>query len=162
MAEYGSPLRSLVPAGDGRAPRPPSKSWFLAMLMASTFAAEQMRRLSIAVIDDDNPMRQAVGQLATRHTADEINRILSANPSLLDEGHSATFLELFGGGTIVDGEYVPVNVERIREALRLPEGPRLNNRASDDTSVVGCIPPAPTPGGTPLPPCRARLSPELR
>ncbi len=94
----------------------------LALLTAAAFIADQVRALSHARIEDDDAapeLRSALEKLTAAQVTDSVNRALEANPSLLDEETSAEFMEIFGGGQFVEGRYVPLRNERVREALRL-------------------------------------------
>jgi len=44
--------------------------------------------------------------------------------SLLDDETSAGLMKVFGGGRFVDGQYVPLRNEKIKDVLRLSEGDR--------------------------------------
>jgi hypothetical protein len=57
-------------------------------------------------------------KLSPQQVAGRIRLILEANPSLLDEGTSARLMELLGGLPTVDGQCVPVRIEKIKEAPR--------------------------------------------
>ncbi|MFJ9034358.1 hypothetical protein ACIRQP_39110 [Streptomyces sp. NPDC102274] len=97
----------------------------LALLTAAAFIADQMRALASARIEDDDPslkLKSAMEKLAAPQITDSINRVLETNSSLLDEETSAEFVKIFGGGRIVDGQYVPLRNEKIKEALRLTGG----------------------------------------
>ncbi len=92
------------------------------MLTAAAFIADQMRMLSDARIEDDEgfpALKSAMEKLTTQQVTDSINRMLEKNASLLDEEKSAEFMRIFGGGRFVDGVYVPLRNEKIKEALRL-------------------------------------------
>ena len=97
----------------------------LAILMAAAFIADQMRALSNARIEDDDAsleLKSAMEKLTAPQITDSINRMLEANASLLDEETSAEFMKVFGGGRIVDGPYVPLRNDKIKDALRLTDG----------------------------------------
>jgi len=111
-----------------------------AMLAASAFIAEQMRMLSNARLEDDADLpelQSAMEKLTAQQVTDSVNRMLEANTSLLDERASAEFMRMFGGGGIVDGQYVPVRNEKIKDALRLTDG-----RTYPDTDDPGALTPA--------------------
>lgn len=95
----------------------------LAVLMAAAFIADQMRALSGAKIEDDAPsdLRAALEKLTAPQLAESLNRMLESDSSLLDESTLDQVMEIFGGGRVVEGEYLPLRTERIREALRLPD-----------------------------------------
>lgn len=94
----------------------------LAILMAAAFIADQMRALSSARIDDgaSRELESAMAKLTVPNLTDSVNRMLEANASLLDLESSAELMRLFGGGRLVDGQYVPLRNEKVKEALRLP------------------------------------------
>jgi hypothetical protein len=97
----------------------------LALLTAAAFIADQMRALANARIEDDDAsleLKSAMEKLTAPQITDSINRVLETNSSLLDEETSAEFMKIFGGGRIVDGQYVPLRNEKIKEALRLTGG----------------------------------------
>lgn len=96
----------------------------LAMLAASAFIAEQRRILANARLDDQAELpelQRALEQLASPGVIENMNRMLEANPNLLDERASAEFLRMFGGGAVLDGEYVPLRSQSVRDALYLTE-----------------------------------------
>ena len=97
---------------------------FVAALMARIFSEEQLSILRNARIeDDDGPLEleSAAETLTAQQIGESITLMLEANPSLLDEG-TLTELGKILGGSRVDGEYVPVRSEQIKEALRLTDG----------------------------------------
>lgn len=96
-----------------------------AMLAASAFIAEQVRMLANARIEDDADLpelQNAMQKLTDQKVTDGLNRMLEANTSLLDDRWSAEFMRVFGGGAMVDGQYVPLRNERVKDALRLTDG----------------------------------------
>lgn len=95
----------------------------LEILMAASIIADRMRALSSARIEDDAQLPElasAMEKLTTQQVTDRINRMLEANMSLLDDETSAIFAKVFGGGLVVDMEYVPLRNESVKEALCLP------------------------------------------
>jgi hypothetical protein len=91
-----------------------------AMLAAAAFIAEQMRVLSNARIEDDAKFPElisAMERLTTQQVTDSINRLLEADASLLDDEISSSLVKFFGGGGVVDGEYVPLRNENVKELL---------------------------------------------
>jgi hypothetical protein len=97
----------------------------LAVLVAAAFIAEQMRVLSNARIVDASPeLRNAMNKLTVPQLTDSMNRMLQANASLLDDETSAGLMKIFGGGRFVDGQYLPLRNEKIKDVLRLSEGDR--------------------------------------
>lgn len=94
-----------------------------AILAASAFIADQMRTLSNARLEDAAELpelQSAMDKLTTELVTDAVNRMLEGNTSLLDERASAEFMRIFGGGGIVNGQYVPLRSAKIKDALRLP------------------------------------------
>jgi len=111
-----------------------------AMLAASAFIAEQLRTLSNARLEDDADfpeLQSAMEKLTAQQVTDSVNRMLEANTSLLDERASAEFMRMFGGGGIVEGQYVPLRNARIKDALRLAGG-----RTRPDTDDPAALTPA--------------------
>ena len=97
----------------------------LAILVAAAFIAEQIRVLSNARIEDaSQELRNAMDKLTVPQLTDSMNRMLEANASLLDDETSAGLMKVFGGGRFVDGQYVPLRNEKIKDVLRLSEGDR--------------------------------------
>ena len=97
----------------------------LAILVAAAFIAEQMRMLSNAHIEDaSSELRNAMDKLTVPQLIDSMNRMLEANASLLDDATSAGLMKVFSGGRFVDGQYVPLRKEKIKDVLRLSEGDR--------------------------------------
>lgn len=97
---------------------------YLAMMLAVAFAAEQLRLLEGARIEDTEKLRElkrAAAQLSTQEAADLANRMLEADDSLLDDDSQAMFVAVFGGGGKVDGKYLPIEPDRIEDAMRFPE-----------------------------------------
>lgn len=93
-----------------------------AILAAGAFIAEQMRMLSNARISDSSELpelQNALAQLSTQRVVDGMNRMLESKADLLDEHTSELFMRYFGGGRLVDGEYVPLTSELVDDALRL-------------------------------------------
>jgi hypothetical protein len=104
----------------------------LALLMAAAFIADQMRALSSARIEDDAAsleLKRAMEKLTAPKITDSINRMLEANASLLDEETSVELMKIFGGGRIVDGQYVPLRNEKIKDALCLTVGVEAKARS---------------------------------
>jgi len=97
---------------------------YLAMMLAVAFAAEQMRLLKGAYIEDPQKLEElmkAAEQLSTQEAADTANRLLEADETLLDRSSQAMFVEIFGGGNKSDGEYLPITRERLEEAMRFTD-----------------------------------------
>jgi hypothetical protein len=94
----------------------------LAILMAAAFIADQMRELSNAQIEDGASLelQSAMEKLTVPQLTDSLNRMLEADASLLDDKTSAELMNTFGGGRIVEGQFVPLRNGKIKAALRLP------------------------------------------
>ncbi|TCR22944.1 hypothetical protein EV578_104274 [Streptomyces sp. BK205] len=93
--------------------------------MAAAFIADQIRVLKHAHIEGDDAsleLESALGKLASPQITDGINQMLEGDSSLLDEEASAEFMNIFGGGRISGGHYVPLRNENVREVLRLTGG----------------------------------------
>ena len=102
-----------------------AQQYLLEILMAASIIADRMRVLFNAQIEDDVSLPElkiALGKLTTRQVTDTINRILATNASILDDETSEMFARIFNGGHVVDGEYVPLTSERIKEVLSLVHG----------------------------------------
>jgi len=96
-----------------------------AMLAAAAFIAQQMRLLSNARLEDDAAfpaLKAAMEHLTTQQVTDSINLMLESNTNhLLDDALSVQLMTFFGGGgRDLDGQYVPLKNDRVRDALRLP------------------------------------------
>jgi hypothetical protein len=61
-------------------------------------------------------------KLTAPQLTDSTNRMLETNSSLLDAETSNELMKIFGGGRFVDGQYVPLRNEKIKDALRLSDG----------------------------------------
>ena len=97
---------------------------FVAALMARAFSEEQLSILRNARIEyDDGPLELecAAETLTAQQVGESITLMLEANSSLLNEETLAELGKILGGSR-VDGEYVPVRGEQIKEALRLTYG----------------------------------------
>lgn len=95
-----------------------------AMLAAAAFIADQIRTLKNARIDDADmvELSRAMDRLMTQQVTDCVNQALERDASVLDAKTSNEFMRVFGGGQEVDGQYIPIQNERIRDALRLTPG----------------------------------------
>lgn len=92
----------------------------LVMLVAAAMIEELKRELSDARIEDDDGFlawKSSMEKFTPQEVEDRIGLMLEANPSWLDK-----FVDIFGGGRIVDGQYVLVTSENIKEVLRLTDG----------------------------------------
>ncbi len=96
---------------------------FIAMIIAATVAAEQFRRLQEAHIEGGEEelqkLRKALTDISTEPVVDLINKMLETNDGL-NEDAGSTLVELLGGGGRVDGKYVPLRLEQLQAAVRLP------------------------------------------
>ena len=96
---------------------------YQAMLAAGAFTEQQRRILANARIDDDVPeldAQVAPEQLTPQQFADRIQRMLEANPSLLNDETAASVMDVFGSGRTVQSEYLLPRSEQIREVHQLP------------------------------------------
>ncbi len=73
-----------------------------------------------------------MSELSTQQALNMANRILEADDSLLDDQSRAVFVEVFSGGGLVDGKYVPLRHGRLEEAMRLPK-----QRPATQTAELG-------------------------
>ena len=124
-ADVSKAIESAIDDSRTRMSTDEAQRRLLAMLAASAFIAEQRQILSNARLEDQGELpelQRAMEQLASPDVTDRINRMLEANPSLLDERASAQFMQMFGGGAVVDGVYVPIRSERIKDAFHLTDG----------------------------------------
>ncbi|MCI4064033.1 hypothetical protein MRQ36_16090 [Micromonospora sp. R77] len=98
----------------------------LAMIMiAAAFIADQIRTLSRARVEDaDAPpeLKSALERLSALDLTDTLNRMLEANSSLLSDETTAALMKIFEGGRFVEGEYLPLRNDKIKDALRLTDG----------------------------------------
>jgi hypothetical protein len=99
-----------------------AQRYLLEILMAASIIADRVRALSNARIEDDAglpELKVAMEKLTTQDVTDTINRMLAADTSMLDDETIKIFVDVFGGGHIVDGEYVPLTNERIKKVMSL-------------------------------------------
>ena len=94
----------------------------LKVMLAAAVIADNMRALSNAQLDDGvaAELQSALEKLTVPQITDSLNRMLESESTLLGEQASAELMQIFGGGCAVEGKYVPLRNDRIREALRLP------------------------------------------
>lgn len=94
----------------------------LEMMLAAAIIADNLRALSNAQLDDgaSAELQGALEMLAVPQVTDSLNRMLETDSTLLGAEASADLMRIFGGGSAVEGQYVPLRDGRIREALRLP------------------------------------------
>ncbi|MDG4755758.1 hypothetical protein O7630_32960 [Micromonospora sp. WMMD718] len=48
--------------------------------------------------------------------------MLEANSSLLSDETTAALMKIFEGGRFIEGEYLPLRNDKIKDALRLTDG----------------------------------------
>jgi len=98
----------------------------IAMIMiAAAFIADQIRALSHAHVEDAEAhpeLRAALAKLSAADLTSTVNRMLEANSSLLGDETSAALMETFEGGRFIQGAYVPLRNDKVRDALRLTNG----------------------------------------
>lgn len=92
------------------------------MLAAAAILLEEYRALADARFDDDGypALKKALEALTEREVTDLVNHVLESS-SEVDEATANTLLASFGGGRVLDDQYVPIANERVREVLYLPE-----------------------------------------
>nr|WP_221381997.1 hypothetical protein [Actinoplanes polyasparticus] len=103
-----------------------SQQYLLEILMAAAIIADRMRTLSNADVEDDASLPElkiAMQKLTAREVTNTINQMLTAEVSILDNETSELFAKIFGGGHVVDGEYVPLTNDKIKDVLSL-DSPR--------------------------------------
>lgn len=100
-----------------------AKRRLLLVMMAASIISEQMRKLSAARIegDDLNALQAAMSKLTTGEVVDDLNRVLASERAIIDDQTQALFVEVFGGGRVVDGRYEPLTLDGVKKALRLPD-----------------------------------------
>lgn len=94
------------------------------ILLAAAIIAKNMRELSDASIEDEASMglQEAMEKLTLPNLTDQLNRMLESDSSAVDAETSAIFVQIFGGGQVVEGEYVPLRNDDVKNVLRLPDG----------------------------------------
>lgn len=94
----------------------------LAALLASAFAAEQFRLLGEAQISDWRERRAQLDTasrgLATTRNIDLANKLLERTDAPIDRRTREALHSTLGGGTHIDGVYVPIELPAVRRALR--------------------------------------------
>jgi hypothetical protein len=116
-----------------------AQQYLLEILMAASIIADRMRALSNAHIEDDASLPElkiTLEKLTTQQVTDTINRILATNTSILDDETSEIFARIFSGGHVVDGEYVPLTSEKIKEVLSLNPRMKIPRRHPDLGIVI--------------------------
>lgn len=100
------------------------KRRLLRIMLAAAIIAEEFRALDGIDIRDDEDLRElrrAMGKLTTQEVADLVNQIRVEDDGLLDAESEAAFVAAFVGDSTDKGDYLPIDQERLSEALRLPE-----------------------------------------
>lgn len=96
----------------------------LDIFILSAVVAAKIRKLANSrIVNDENPYeyiegKEVIEKLSTPQFVDSINRILQGNPNLLEEKSPALSV-ILGLTLVVDGEYLPIENEALREALAL-------------------------------------------
>ena len=96
---------------------------FIAMILAAAVAAEQFRSLKEAHIEGGEKelqeFKKTLANISTEPVVDPINKMLETNDGL-NEDAGPILVKFLGGGGRVDGEYVPLQLEQLQAAVRLP------------------------------------------
>lgn len=73
-------------------------------------------------IEDAAPaeLQEALDKLTAPQFTESLNRMLEEDASVLDDATAAELIKVFGGGQVVEDQFVPLRNEKIKEALRLP------------------------------------------
>jgi hypothetical protein len=98
----------------------------IAMIMiAAAFIADQIRALSHDRVEDTQApreLRTALAKLSAADLTDTVNRLLEADSWLLSDETSAALMKIFEGGRFVEGAYLPLRNDKVKDALRLTNG----------------------------------------
>jgi hypothetical protein len=96
------------------------------IFVLSAILTAKIRKLSNARIRKDGGMiaeyidgQKVIEKLSSAEFIDSINGILENNRSLLDEKVSISLSEILGRNLVLDGQYVPIENNRFKEALVL-------------------------------------------
>ena len=91
----------------------------LNIMCAAMYMAGEIRQLTNATLKDEDRLAwgAALEKLTTQSVTDGINQILEGKVLTLDEEQSKTLTEFLGGSLIVNGAFLPIENERIKEAL---------------------------------------------
>ena len=96
---------------------------FITMILTAAVAAEQFRKLQEAHIEGGEEelqkFRKALTDISTEPIVDLINKMLETNEDLSEDA-GPILVGLLGGGGRIDGEYVPLQLEQLQAAVRLP------------------------------------------
>lgn len=89
-------------------------------------AASKLRRVSNANIIDSAGVistgQELIDRLSSKPLIDNVNALLESNPSLLEAWQMAAFSEVLGRDPVVDGRFIPIDEQDLRERLlELPE-----------------------------------------
>lgn len=97
-----------------------AKQRFLEIVLALRVLVENMEALQRAVVIDDEKLlelQRAANLLTSDRGVDVLNRMLEPGSTPLDNEAQTEFIKMFGGGGEIDGEYLPIMRESIREVL---------------------------------------------
>lgn len=91
----------------------------LNIMCAAMYMANEIRQLSTATLKDQDRLawRDTLEKLTTQSVTDSINRILEGDVLALDEVQSKALTEYLNGTLIASGIFVPIENERIKDAL---------------------------------------------
>lgn len=91
----------------------------LNIMCAAMYIAGEIRQLTNATLKDEDRLAwgSVLEKLTTRSVTDGINQILEGKVLALGEEQSETLTEFLGGSLIVNGTFLPIENERIKEAL---------------------------------------------
>jgi len=94
----------------------------LQIMLAAATIADNMKALSNAQLEAgaSAELHSAMAKLTVPQVTDSLNRMLETDSTLIDGQASTELMKIFGGGWTVEGQYVPLRNDRIRETLRLP------------------------------------------
>lgn len=94
----------------------------LEIMLAAAVIAANVRALSTAQLEDGatEELHSALEKLTAQQVTDSLNRVLEMDGTLLSEQASADLMKVFGGGCAVEGEYVSLRHDRVRDVLHLP------------------------------------------
>ena len=99
----------------------------LNIMYAAMYIANEIRQLSNAVLMDEDRLawKDVLEKLATQNVTDGINHILEGKVLALDEAQTKALTKYLAGALIPNGVFVPIGIERIKEALLVyPNDPK--------------------------------------
>ena len=99
----------------------------LNIMCAAMYMANEIRQLTNATLKDEERLTwgTTLEKLTTQSVTDGINRILEGKVLALDETQAKALSESLGGALITNGVFVPIENERIKEALLVyPSDPK--------------------------------------